>query len=169
MTVGRTDDPDRFGAHPGSRGLTWCRAEVETSAEGYLARFGWVQLVRSTDNRSGGAAFEMDPLEVLGEVGHPFGYYGVRPTLFDAPSRDDRRDLDWLCHSFLAAVVPGDLPAVKWLAGFSWGFVVRASSATTTDPAPLSDDDWNRHRPVLNSSYPLWRFQSAGGSATPQR
>jgi hypothetical protein len=153
-----TTDPERFGSSPGSRGLTWCRAEVAHPAEGYAARFGWVQLVRSTDNRSGGAAFEMDPLEILGDTGHPFCYFGVTPILFDAPGRDDRRDLDWLAHSFLTRIVRGDPPAVEALCGFSWGFVVRGGSATTTSPAVLARAHWDSHLPVLRVEHPAWAF-----------
>lgn len=158
VTVGTTHDPARFASSPGSRGLAWCRADVEHASEGYAARFGWVQLVRSTDNRSGGFAFEMDPLEILGEVGHPFGYYGVLPTLFDAPGRDDRRDLDWLAHSFLTWIVRGEPPVVQVLTGFSWGFVVRAGAATPTPPAPLEASDWDAHLDVLRADHPGWAF-----------
>jgi hypothetical protein len=60
---------------------------------------GWLQLVRCAHNRSGGAAFELDPLEVLGDVGHPFRAHGMRPVLSDAPSRRSRAPLDWLAHA----------------------------------------------------------------------
>jgi hypothetical protein len=56
---------------------------------------GWVQFVRSSDNRSKGREFELDPLVFLGDLPHPFCWLGISPLLFDAPSRSGRDDLDW--------------------------------------------------------------------------
>src|SRR5204863_43198 len=72
------------------------------AGSGYAAMLGWIQLVRSTDNGSRGREFELDPLEPLGVTPHPFCWFGLTPTLFDAPSRRTTDDLDWLAHSFLA-------------------------------------------------------------------
>ena len=49
---------------------------------------------------------------------------GLAPTLFDAPSRDHRDDLDWLAHAFLAHT-PLGTNAVEAVLGFSWGFTFR--------------------------------------------
>ncbi len=48
--------------------------------------FGWVQMVRSTDDESVGGRFEMDPFGLFGDVRSPYCWYGTEPTLFDAPS-----------------------------------------------------------------------------------
>jgi hypothetical protein len=42
----------------------------------------WIQLVCSTDNGSGGQGFEMDPLEILGDVPHPFCFFGIKVWRF---------------------------------------------------------------------------------------
>jgi hypothetical protein len=99
----------------------------------------WIQLVRSTDNSSGGDRFEPDPLEVLGPLPHPFCSFGIKPTLFDAPSRDSRADLDWLAHSILCRIADPDRHEVHALAGFGWGFTITAGIATPALP----------HRPFL--------------------
>ena len=87
-----------------ARGFPVCRATVTYPADGYAAIFGWTQLVRSTDCATGG--FEMDPIAIYRDVATPFAWYGIRPELFDAPSRDPRADMFWDAHSFLC-VSPG--------------------------------------------------------------
>ena len=52
----------------------------------YRSMLGWVQLVRSTDNESGGVRFELDPFGLFGDAPSPYCWYGQRPILFDAPS-----------------------------------------------------------------------------------
>jgi hypothetical protein len=76
-----------------ARNFPVCRATVTYPAGGYAAIFGWTQLVRSTDSAAG--AFEMDPIAIYRGVATPFAWYGLRPELFDAPSRDPRADMDW--------------------------------------------------------------------------
>ena len=54
---------------------------------------GWIQVIRSTDNSSGGVEFELDPFGPFTETGSPYAFYGLAPTLFDGPGRDARDDL----------------------------------------------------------------------------
>jgi hypothetical protein len=163
VEFGLNTDPTLFGASPGAAGLPYLQASVTHPARGYLARTGWVQLVRSTDNRSGGSAFEMDPLEILGEASHPFCYYGVAPTLFDAPARDDRSTLDWLAHSFLTYLAGKDRREVRAVLGFGWGFRIRGGVVTAIEPSSLPHEDWDAHRALLTREYPGWRFGSGFG------
>jgi hypothetical protein len=156
ITVAATQDPGDLGAPPDAQGLAHCQATISYPANGYAAVFGWVQLVRSTDNRSHGQQFEMDPLTFLGEVSHPFGFVGIKPILFDAPSRPTRDDLDWLAHSFLCHIA--DAGEVQALAGFSWGFTVANGDATVIAARTLEAADWNQHRDLLHAEYPAWRF-----------
>jgi len=158
VTVGPTRDPDELGAWPGAAGLAFCRATISYPGQGYKGLLGWVQLVRSTDNHSGGERFEMDPLEPLGEVAHPFCFFGITPVLFDAPSRDSRADLDWLAHSFLCRIADRSRHEVQALTGFGWGFTVRAGTATVMPPHALESADWNQHLDVLHADHPNWRF-----------
>jgi hypothetical protein len=160
--VGTTRDPGELGTWPGAAGLTFCEATVSYPGQGYTGMMGWIQLVRSTDNNSHGRQFEMDPLDILGEVPHPFCFFGIRPTLFDAPSRDSRADLDWLAHSFLCHIADQTRREVRALTGFAWGFTIRAGVATTTPPGVLTLGEWNQHFGLLRAEHPTWRF--AGGS-----
>ena len=163
VTVERTVNPAIVGAHEGAIGLANCKATIEFAGRGYLQRFGWVQLVRSTDNAFHGEAFEMDPFDPfqLYELAPtPYCWYGVLPTLFDAPSRDERVHLDWVAHSFMAVSPPrGNRRVVTPLLGFSWGFHISAQGDITLDPiASLSASDWEAHLPYLRQCYPAWSF-----------
>jgi hypothetical protein len=102
VRVWPNDDPPSVGKAPGAEGFPVCEATVSTDLAGYDALFGWVQLVGIERSSAAERQFEPDPLEILDDLDLPFGFYGVRPTLFDAPSRQDRQQqLDWLAHSFL--------------------------------------------------------------------
>jgi hypothetical protein len=156
VAVDITRDPEELGAMPEARGLPHCHAVVDYPGQGYAGMLGWIQLVRSTDNSSGGERFEMDPLKFLGKVGHPFCFFGAAPTLFDAPARSSRADLDWLAYSFLGYLEDNGI--VSALTGFSWGFTIAAGATTVTPPRPLSPPDWDRHRDLLHAEHPDWQF-----------
>ncbi len=99
VRIDPNDDPASVGSTTGSRGLPICTARVQASSRGYNAMCGWIQVVRSTDNASGGAEFELDPFGPFTDTGSPYAFYGLAPTLFDAPGRDERDDLDWTAHA----------------------------------------------------------------------
>lgn len=163
ISTEKTEHPTRLGAHAGALGLANCRATVEFDGRGYLQLFGWVQLVRSTDNSFHGRQFEMDPFDpfqLYDRAPTPYCWYGILPTLFDAPSRDDRLRLDWLAHSFLAASPRrGDRRILTPLLGFSWGFQIADDGSTSLDPVTaLAPADWELHLPYLRQTYPEWSF-----------
>ena len=163
VNVQPTLDPAAIGARDGALGLANCRATIEFSAEGYLALLGWVQMVRSSDNAFRGQQFEMDPFDpfqLYQRVPTPYCWYGIMPTLFDAPSRDEREELDWIAHSFLAASpLHGNRKMVMPLLGFSWGFHVFDNQTIVLKPlTALSAADWQEHLPYLRASYKEWQF-----------
>ena len=106
-SVTRNTDPDAIGYFllggglptDAARGFPVCRATVAYQAQGYAAVFGWTQLVRSTD--SAPDRFEMDPIALYQQIPTPYAFFGVRPELFDAPSREPRYDMAWEARSFL--------------------------------------------------------------------
>jgi hypothetical protein len=162
--VERTVDPAIVGAHEGAIDLANCTATIEFAGRGYLQRFGWIQLVRSTDNTFQGEKFEMDPFDPFDLYKHaptPYCWYGTLPTLFDAPSRDERVHLDWIAHSLLAVSPPrGNRRVVTPLLGFSWGFHIADDGNVTLDPiASLAAADWQSHLPYLHECYPEWTFK----------
>jgi hypothetical protein len=153
------DDPESVGSRPTGHGFPVCTARVRYGGLGYLALLGWIQFVRSTDNESRGKRFELDPLEPFGELPHPFCWLGIAPTLFDAPSRVTRDDLEWTARSFLC--VPddhGEGPEVSPLLGFAWGFRISGGEVALAAPRPLDAAVWNEHVEVLRRDFPRWRF-----------
>lgn len=155
----RNDAPGAVGSGPAAYGFPWCHADVDYPARGYDAVLGWVQLVRSDDNDSGGRSFELDPLAFLGDVPHPFCWLGLEPQLFDAPSRSSRSDLDWLAHSFLCVPDgPSDRMEAHALLGFAWGFAVRGGAIELVPPYPLTAADWDAHAEHLAARCPDWAF-----------
>ena len=163
VTVEQTLSPEILGLGQSARGFANCKAMIEFSAHGYLALLGWVQLVRSTDNTFHGRQFEIDPFDPFGlyeRAPLPYCWYGITPTLFDAPSRDERAPLDWVAHSFLAASpFGGSTKIVTPLLGFSWGFHIHDDRNIELKPiAVLSAADWGSHLPYLRDIYKEWEF-----------
>ena len=147
VTYSRNGRPDLVGSSAESSGFPMCHATVDYPAQGYDALLGWVQLVRSDDNTSQGRAFEIDPLDILGDVPHPFCWIGLTPGMFDAPSRSPRHDLDWAAHSFLC-VPDGSTDAgleVHALLGFAWGFRIRNEEIHLVPPTLLGPTEWDHH------------------------
>lgn len=160
VTVERVRHAPSVGKPATTDGFPCCSAEVDYPALGYRAFFGWVQLVRSSDNTSRGAVFEMDPFALFEDATSPYAFFGFKPVLFDAPSRADRAPLTWLAHSFLA-YTPLDAANrhVIPVAGFSWGFDIDDRGEIAIGPAlPLDPADWDTHRHFLATTYPGWRF-----------
>ena len=163
VAVEQTIDPSVLDAWEGSLDLANCTATIEFAGRGYLQLFGWVQLVRSTDNAFLGEKFEMDPFDpfkLYERAPTPYCWYGILPTLFDAPSRDERVPLDWVAHSFLA-VSPrrGERRIVTPLLGFRWGFHIADDGNVTLEPVlRLHAGDWALHIPYLQECYSEWQF-----------
>jgi hypothetical protein len=159
VTYAANDRPELLGTSADAAGFPFCHATVDYPAQGYDAVLGWVQLVRSDDNVSHGREFETDPLDFLGDLPHPFCWFGLRPELFDAPSRSPRTDMDWVAHSFLCVPdVSDDGMEVQALLGFRWRFRVRDGEITLEVPTLLGPTDWDADVAVLEPSYPAWRF-----------
>ena len=173
-TLETTPVPADLGAREDAVGLANCKATIEFAAGGYFELLGWIQLVCSTDNTSHGRQFEMDPFDPFDlekQALSPYCWYGIAPTLFDAPSRGKRADLDWVAHSFLAASpihgerrltapIRGDRRIVTPLLGFSWGFhIFNAENIELKPITALTAADWEAHLPYLRKCYKKWRFR----------
>jgi hypothetical protein len=166
VTYKRNDNPALVGSGPDSTGFPWCHASVDYPAQGYHAVLGWIQLVCSDDNASGGRQYELDPLAFLGDLPHPFCWFGLNPQLFDAPSRSPLRDMKWRAQSFLC-VPDGDQNAmeVHALAGFGWGFDVSGPQISLVEPYALLPRDWDSNLSTLAHLHPAWSFEPEFRSA----
>lgn len=153
------EDPGALGCDEIARGFPYCRATVEPPAKGYADMLGWVQLVNASYLHRG-EGFISDGFEPLGPLPHPFGFYGVSPTLFDAPHTDDR-EADFFAHSFLCGL-GGELlefrQEVRAVLGFSWGFLKREARIESFGPDLLSAGDWNGHLDYLRGHFEEWTF-----------
>jgi hypothetical protein len=167
VSVTCNTDPDAIGylllstGQPtdAARGFPVCRGTVTYPAGGYAAMFGWTQMVCSTD--SAPARFEMDPIALYQHIPTPYAFFGVRPELFDAPSRASRHDMAWEAHSFLCVSPDAVLTRqVQAVAGFRWGFTISQQAITFTRPAALGPETWDSHLDLLKASYPHWAFDS---------
>jgi hypothetical protein len=167
VSITRNTDPEAIGylvlcyglPVDFARDFPVCRATVTYPADGYAAIFGWTQLVRSTDSATGG--FEMDPIAIYRDIATPFAWYGIRPELFDAPSRDPRDDMDWEAHSFLCISPDAVLTRqVQAIAGFSWGFTIIGNDIGITQPATLDPQAWDSHLDLLRTDYREWTFDA---------
>jgi hypothetical protein len=163
VTVEENSEPARVGSTDWATGFPMCTASIEWDATGYNALLGWVQVVGMRDPQGDATRhWVTDPLEVYDGLNTPFGFYGLSPTLFDAPARRDRtRSLDWLAESFLCAAPSSPMAReAQPVAGFSWGFVLNEGTVAVAEPKPLSPDAWTRHVDLLRSNHPGWIFPS---------
>jgi hypothetical protein len=165
VSVTPNADPDAIGyslltgGRPveAARGFPVCSATVTYPAQGYAAMLGWTQMVRSTD--SAPDRFEMDPIALYRQVPTPYAWFGLKPELFDAPSRESRYDMTWEAHSFLCVSPDAVLTRhVQAVAGFSWGFTVSQHNITFARPAALGPQAWDSHLDLLATNYPDWIF-----------
>ncbi len=150
-------DPSLPAVH--GAGLPVCTATVDYEGLGYAAVMGWVQFVRSTDSARPDV-FELDPLALYRDVNRLYAFFGITPTLFDAPYRDLESDLFWQARSYLATTPDAVLtPAVVPLLAFTWGFRIEAGEVTLEPPAQLGIAHWTDHLVVLEGAHPGWSFR----------
>jgi len=166
VTCAVEPDPGAVGTSGSAAGFPSCTASVDFDGRGYNSFFGWIQLVQSTDNQTGGREFEPDPLGWFPDSTSPYAFFGLLPTLFDAPSREQRRRISWVANSFLATTPPyGEQDLLSGqrrvipTSGFSWGFDIEDNGVLALKPIlPLQARDWNERLPVLRKSYSTWSF-----------
>lgn len=163
VEIGVNDDPDVFGGEEFARGFPYCRATIEPAAVGYREMIGWIQMVDISDRAEG---FEVDLFEPLGEIPHPFAFFGFSPTLFDSP-HTSHSDWDFLAHTFLCGLggklleqAAGDRREIRAVLGFEWGLSKRGNGIVAIGPRQLAVDDWNGHLPYLRRRFEQWTFPS---------
>lgn len=157
VEVRENDDPVALGCEPWARGFPVCRATIDPPARGYSDMLGWIQLV---DDSWHGGGFHADGFEPLGDLPHPFGFYGVSPTLFDAPHAD-AGNFDFLAHTFLCGLGGNLLEfrrEARAVLGFSWGCVKRGPEIEFLNVEPLPPEAWDCHRDYLAQGFPKWSF-----------
>lgn len=161
VIVGTNEDPAALGCAEFARGFPYCRATVESPAGGYADLLGWVQLVDHSAQEGG---FQADPFPRLSGVSHPYGFFGLMPTFFDAPHTNELKNWDFLAHTFLCGL-GGDLldprREVRAVLGFSWGFAKRGARIDWWGPELLAAKDWDSQNQYLTQRYSeaSWTFR----------
>ena len=167
VEVTANSDPVTVGKSERERGMPMCTATVEFSAHGYRGLLGWVQLVREPDSAG---SFRIDPFDLFEDTTAPFAWYGVCPTLFDAPSRWREGAVQWEAQSFLT-IGPWDIDRrlVRPLVGFAWGFhqISHTEAVQLAAPRVLGPVDWNFHRSYMTGKFPAWKFDHGHYLADP--
>lgn len=167
VEIRRNDDPAALGCEEFARGFPVIRATISPPAQGYADMLGWIQLVDDSWHADG---FHADGFEPLGHLSHPFGFYGVSPTLFDAPHFDGEH-FDFLAHTFLCGL-GGNLLEFRREAhavlGFSWGCRKRGAEIELLDLEALPPKAWDDHRAYLASRFPDWTFPDGYFQHPPQ-
>ena len=160
VTLTANDDPESLGCEPAAAGFPVCEATLEAPLRGYRALLGWIQVVGTRSSHLHERRFEIDPLRIFEGLDTPFAFYGLHPTLFDAPSRRDRlQHLDWLAHSFLCGSPSEPMERIiDPIAAFQWGFILDAGVVQLVNAQPLPLSAWARHRTLLSTAFPSWRF-----------
>jgi hypothetical protein len=139
-------------------GLPLCTATIAYPGRGYTAAMGWIQLVRCGDGNDPDR-FELDPLALLKHANTPYAFFGICPTLFDAPYRPVTADLRWQARSYLAVSPDAVMsPAAHPVAAFTWGFEITSGRIRIQPPDTLCLDTWSEHIELLRASYPGWSF-----------
>ena len=166
VEVTPNDDPEDLG-HPLVaigydvglfRGFPVITATMSYDGTGPRAWMGWVQVIDRHDDE-GTVVSSVDLAGLMGGDA-PLYTFGYLPTLSDFPANPDHPDGDWVAHAFLVAVP--DVVRSRVLApvlGFRWGY--RLESHRPVDlfaPTPLSSEEWESHRVLLESEYPTWTF-----------
>ncbi|TMK58594.1 MAG: hypothetical protein E6G51_02250 [Actinobacteria bacterium] len=161
--IGVNDDPSVFGGEEFARGFPFFRATIEPEAVGYREMIGWVQVVERSDEDGG---FKIDLFEPLGDVPHPFCFFGYSPIMFDSPHAT-YKDWDFTAHTFLCGLGGKLLEQteegrreVMAVLGFEWGFSKRGEKIDSFGLRALAADDWNAHLPYLHERFsePPWNF-----------
>jgi hypothetical protein len=141
--------------------------------------FGWIQFVRSVSsdtlpgNEEKNEGWEMDIYPYAKDLKSPFVYWGLNPSIFDAPARllskDEKvQSLEWRAQSFLCVLEDaGKTKRVMLVpgAGFGWGFDIRAKEGGKGRDITVSDLEvldvekaWRGRLGLLRDLYSDWTF-----------
>jgi hypothetical protein len=167
VDYGITDDPAGAGfgliatgfEQERFRGFPAVLATVSFSRHGYLAMFGWVQVITRTDTATGHADTAVDLPPILADLDCPLYTFGYRPEFLGAPVNPAHPDGRWRAETFLVAV-PDLVRSRRLVAvtGFRWGYDLVAGRPAPLPAEPIGPERWEQHWPRLRAKYPTWTF-----------
>lgn len=170
VSYGVNDHPEGLGyailGLPSStavaQGFPVMEATVHYEGDGYYAWMGWIQVVSTRQHGDEPVAI-IDGPPNMDDVAHPYCAWGVRPTLFDAPSTTDR-GVEWRAQTFLTASPDGVMTkTVLPLCGYEWGYDINeVGEVTVVPPRPLDlASSWPEACKILKRECPAWRLVPA--------
>lgn len=141
-----------------------CTARVSYNGEGYLANFGWIQVIKLTEKEKTLDLVDLAPK--FSDVNSPYYTWGICPTLFDAPFKIDEQgnpkpNINWTAYTYLTTskhyLMEKD---VTPLTGFSWGYEIDSNREIFIKKlTPIYSNYWNQIvTPILNKKYCDWTF-----------
>lgn len=169
VEYGVNEDPIRWGygllglSFPPetAQGFPVVQASVSYPGEGYAAHMGWIQVVRYRvhDKEEETTIFDVPPQLI--ETDSPYMSFGVRPTMFDAPSITDR-EVTWGAETFLVHTPDALMTRViHAVCGFKWGYLVHGGEVRLDPLIVAAETDWQRNLADLQGRYPTWTFGSS--------
>jgi hypothetical protein len=165
IEYGVNDDPARWGYRlvglpfdiECARGCPVLEATVDYPALGYAAQLGWIQTIQYGVPGAPQVAM-VDAPPQMADAGIPWAAWGVRPTLFDAPSTSEL-EFRFRAQTFLAASADAVMTrVVEPLCGFSWGYDVHDGVPAVAPIAVNGFSGWRGARELLASHCPGWTF-----------
>ena len=137
-------------------------ARVRYPEEGYLALFGWIQVVQYWSAGGGEPEWSLldNPPQLRG-LGVPFYAWGSKPRMFDAPLDTPEGIVRWQALTFLTQTPDGLMSrVVEPLVGVTWGYVIEDGTPTSLPLVSAEQSDWLASRSRLDADCPTWSFNS---------
>ncbi|KAF2494346.1 hypothetical protein BU16DRAFT_540824 [Lophium mytilinum] len=146
-------------------------------ASGYASLFGWIQFIKQVPKSGDAGNWTMDAYPYAQDINTPFGYWGINPTVFDAPAIELAVDgkneaVVWTAQAFLCvlndagftknvSVIPGT--------GLTWGFDIDVDEKSPLERRVLVrraetisvESEWPERLPLLRETFPEWDFHDA--------
>ncbi|KAF2812958.1 uncharacterized protein BDZ99DRAFT_517254 [Mytilinidion resinicola] len=115
---------------------------------GYASLFGWIQFVKQVSKDGDDGNWTMDLYPYAQDINTPFGYWGVNPSVFDAPA--------------IALVVNGKNEAVVWTAQAFLCVLDDAGFSKNVSAIPGTGLTWGFDIDVDHKTLQKGRFSSGG-------
>lgn len=137
-------------------------ASVLYSGEGYLALFGWIQVVCYWSASGDEPEWSLldNPPQLRG-LGVPFYAWGSGPRMFDAPLDTPEGIVRWQASTFLTQTPDGLMSrVVEPLIGVTWGYLIEDARPRVLPVVEAEPGDWIAIKSRLETDCPAWTFSS---------
>jgi hypothetical protein len=160
-----------IGLDPRVRGFPVIKVEVDSTGQGYVNWYGWIQVIAHLREDGSYEDWSPDPIPALRDRGVPFCALGYHPTIYDAPFFPGRPRIHWRADLFLTPLTifrPAEEDIVP-IVGLRWGFRIHQPGGEP-ELLPLQvvgSAEWDEALPHLKYWYPSWRFAPGNENRRP--